>query len=186
MVMPSIDPRTEDPPWSIVAMSACTFTSSLPSAAPRCTPPTSGHVVVEVDLVYRPIVAVTFTGVSGASAGGYAQGYSVPPYVGSNDGIGCYANGSPTKDCARHLDPGGGWLLRTTSFNDGGATPLNRELVSWDGPCSGQGLGVGENQCTFTVPTGDVCVTLDFTEPDTSEQATTLTGNTCPTGPGDQ
>jgi hypothetical protein len=51
---------------------------------------------------------------------------------------------------------------------------------------SGQGLGVGENLCTFTVPTTDVCVTLDFTEVDLAEPTVTLTGNACPTGPGDE
>ena len=59
------------------------------------------------------------------------------------------------------------------------------ELKSWTTPCGG-GIGPGENLCTFAIPPTDVCVTMTFDNPPAKGLPShVITGNTCPTGPGD-
>jgi len=186
IVVPVNDQRTQNPPWNVISMDQCVGTSSLPSVAPICTPPTSGHVNVTVTLQYRPIVAITFGGTTGDPGLGYAQAYglafgSVP--VGNSYGLSCYSDSSPVEDCAEHLDAGTGWQIRTVSYQLPGYD-VPYELESWTAPCSG-GIGPGENLCTFAIPTTDTCVTLDFDNPPAKGLPShVITGNACPTGSG--
>jgi len=181
-VFPVDDPRANDPPYDVVAIDGCKGTTGLPAPGPSCflDGTTSAHIVVT--LQYRPIIAVTMAGEAGQPPS--VTGNPVAPLVGQAVGFACYGSQLQTQSCARHFPPGQGVELDTASDHP----PDSRfpiELVSWDGPCAGQGIGPGGNQCTFTLGTTDTCITTTFRQPDgfvTTPQP--YSGPTCPTGPG--
>jgi hypothetical protein len=65
--------------------------------------------------------------------------------------------------------------------------PVPYTLKSWTTPCDASGIGAGENLCVdpggFLIPTADVCVTATFEE--VAVPSHKISGNECPTGPGD-
>ena len=181
-VFPADDPRTHDPPYDVASFTGCVGTTGLPAPGPSCfiNGSTSAHVVV--NLRYRPIVAVSMAGEAGQAP--TVSGNPVDPFVGEAIGFACNGNQLLTQTCARHFPPGQGVGLGTASDNP----PDSRfpiQLVSWDGPCAGQGIGPGGNQCTFVHGDADACITTTFRQPDGfGTTPRPFVGPTCPTGPG--
>ncbi len=143
--------------------------------------PTSGDVTITVTVAYRPLLAFRFSGTTGQSGNGFVQSNPLPPFTDSaNHEVTCYALSPDASDCAGHITAGQLIRVRTTSGD-----PEQRTLVSWDGPCAGQGIGPGENVCEFTI-TSDTCIDLTFAKPAGVPGAPRdITYASCIGGPGD-
>ena len=95
-------------------------------------------------------------------------------------GFACRGGTVGSHTCARHYTPGQPVLARNSSFNDDANTI---QLVSWDGPCQGQGIGPGVNDCEFLSPSVDTCVTVEFRKlPGSLGDPVPIEGLPCPTG----
>jgi hypothetical protein len=184
LTYPVEDPRTGDFPFDILSMTGCKGTSVLPAADGLCALNGDESKVV-VTLRYRPILAVGF---AGTAAGGLPN-VSGSATTGDGVGFGCGgAAGLLTRNCARHYQPGASVFLQ--AYSDEPGNPLARrpsDLVSWDGPCAGQGIGSGSNRCEFTLGTTDTCITATWRKsptyphnPPTDGYA--VSGPPCPTG----
>jgi hypothetical protein len=179
-VFPGVDPRTNDAPFDIVSMDGCVGTTALPATNGSCSLDSQSeeHHTVVVTLRYRPVLAVTYAGSSGA-----APTINVNPLPGfPSDGAGfsCRPFDTTPHTCARHYPPAAPVLLRTFS-HDGGA--FDSELVSWDGPCAGQGIGPGMNDCNLVTLDVDTCITATWRKtPGALGDAVALPGQPCPTG----
>jgi hypothetical protein len=175
--IPVEDPRTGDFPFDIESITGCKGTSALPASNGGLCYLNGDESKVVVNLRYRPILAVTFAGEAGTNpvvTGNPTTGYST-----DGTGFACYASSPTTQTCARHYSVGGPIDLQTASY-DGDA--YDTELVSWDGPCAGKGIGPGTNKCTLSI-VDDTCITATFRKHmGTLGTAHAISGPACPTG----
>lgn len=180
-VFPVDDPRTGDPPYDVVAFTGCSGTTALPAPGASCFLAGDEPRVV-VTLQYRPIIAVTFGGEAGQAP--VVSGNPTQPLTGQATGFACGATQPRVQSCARHFPVGSGVALQTSS-DDPPTAGFAIELVSWDGPCAGQGIGPGVNRCFFVMGSADTCITATFRKPPRfgGITATPYSGPTCPTGP---
>jgi len=173
---PTEDPRTGDFPFDIESMEGCRGTSALPASNGGFCSLEGGESRVVVNLRYRPILAVVFAGEAGVNP--TLSGNPVDGFPTDAVGFACRP-GNETRLCARHYTPGGPVRLQTSSRNGS----YNTDLVSWDGPCSGQGLGPGPNVCSFTMLPVDTCITATYQKsPGTLGPPHAISSAPCPTG----
>jgi len=170
-VEPLLDPRINDRPWDIVGMQGCRGTSALPADTGKCFLPYEGDVDVRIDLRYRPILAVTYTGSYGAPLVFSIGGGPGTNYQGSGSSFACYpANNPQLGSCAAHLSADQPVRMIAPST-------VRATLLAVSPPC-------GSADCEFTL-TGDTCIRYEYKNGDPGFfQTVTLTGPECPTGPG--
>lgn len=183
LTYPVEDPRTGDFPLDILSITGCKGTSVLPAADGLCALNGDESKVV-VTLRYRPIVAVTFAG----TVANFLPTVSGSATTGDGVGFPCGgAAGLLTQNCARHYQPGASVFLQTYSDEPGTSARHPSDLVSWDGPCAGQGIGPGSNRCEFTLGSTDTCITATWRKSTTyphnpPTDGFPVSGPACPTG----
>jgi hypothetical protein len=167
------DTVTKDPGWDIVSIDGCKGTSALPATTAICfLNGVTGDVHVTIELRYRPILSLTFTGaINVPLAGLYASGGAGPGYQGEGTSIACNAVAPLLDVCSQHFT----WNqpIRVIA-----ASGLYSQFVTMSEPCG------GESTCDFTI-LADTCITIEY-QPGLAEgfPTATVSGPGCATGNG--
>lgn len=167
-----LDPVTKDEAWDIVSLDGCDSFTTLPAPSAICRVDSTGNTKVRVELRYRPILAVTFTGTINVPLSGLnVQSGFGPGYQGSGSSFACDATNPAPQRCARH------YTWNQPVRLEASQSVTNASFVDMSEPCE------GSPSCGFVI-LADTCVTVTYAHVSEIFPKATLSGPSCPTGGG--